>query len=330
MLLSIIVPVYNVENYINTCILSLYNQDLSTNDYEVIAVNDGSTDNSLKLMKDLKNAYPDFKIITQENQGLSGARNTGIEAAKGDYILFVDSDDYLLPNILKQITNIAKKNNLDILEFGAKGITENKQIVYISKNTTNEKVLTGEHYIANIEYMSSACNKLYNRHFLNDQNLRFMRGVYIEDIEFNTRAVFKAKRVLAIDTIVAHFLQREGSITRTKNIEKTKKMIYDIYTVLSSIDMFNEKEITTKSIAYIPVKKRTCALVSTMMLRVLIGINDYSIKKDIVSKLRTQNLYPIPYKTGDNKKDQFRAFANHNLFFSLVCKFYCLKNKRYV
>lgn len=327
MILSIIVPVYNVEDYLEKCLDSLFRQDIDTAQYEVVAVNDGSTDNSLQELERLKAKYPTVKIVTQENQGLSGARNTGIAHSEGDYILCVDSDDYILDNTLKRITKLAQDNNLDILEFSADGVTENKDIVYSVKATTQGKVLTGEQYMHDITYMSSACNKLYKRQFLNDHKLQFMRGVYIEDIEFNTRAVFKAQRVMAIDDVIAHFLQREGSITRTNNLAKTKKMIYDIHTVLSSIDHFNETEIGANSVAYVPMKKRVCALVTTMLLRVLTGINDYNIKKDIFNKLKAQGLYPIPYTTGDAKKDKFRRFANQNLLFTLVCKLYCLKNK---
>src|SRR5690606_23371492 len=96
MILSIIVPIYNVQDYLKTCIDSLFNQDLLISDYEVIAVNDGSTDASLAILESLKKTYNSINIITQNNQGLSGARNTGIKHAIGTYILFVDSDDYIL------------------------------------------------------------------------------------------------------------------------------------------------------------------------------------------------------------------------------------------
>ncbi|WP_233267552.1 glycosyltransferase [Algibacter sp. L1A34] len=304
----------------------MFDQNLKIEEYEVIAVNDGSTDNSLKVLEELKAVYPSINIITQKNQGLSGARNTGINAALGQYILFVDSDDYILKNTLEEITKTALENDLDILEFGAEGISEIEEIVYVCKNTTYNKVITGERYLATIDYMSSACNKLYRRSFLNDNKLKFMQGVYIEDIEFNTRAVFKADKIQAIDIVIAHFLQRNGSITRTKNIEKTKKMIYDIHTVLSSINSFNETEITPNSIAFTSVKQTTCALVTTMLIRVLTGINDYKIKQDIFLKLKKQDLYPIPYKTKDKNKEKFRWFANQNKLFSLICKLYCIKN----
>lgn len=328
MILSIIVPVYNVEDYLQKCIKSLFEQDLDTTMYEVIAVNDGSTDGSLKVLEDLNLLYPSIKIITQNNQGLSGARNTGFDHACGDYILCVDSDDYILKNTLKKITDIASTNDLDILEFGADGVTADGTIVYSGKNSSNGKILTGEQYLYDIKYMGSACNKLYSKVFLNTHQLRFLRGVYIEDIEFNTRAVYKAKKVMAINDTIAHFLQREGSITRTSNLAKTKKMIYDIHTVLISIDNFNEFEIGKESIAYIPIKKRVCGLVTTMLLRILKDIDDYSIKENVFKKLKSQNLYPIPYKTEDRNKDLFRVFANQNILFSTVCKLYCLKNKK--
>ncbi|WNH10245.1 glycosyltransferase [Thalassobellus suaedae] len=329
MLLTIIIPVYNVQDYLKKCIDSLFIQDLNTNEYEVIAVNDGSTDNSLNTLKKIQENYNSLKIITQNNQGLSVARNTGMKHATGDYLLFVDADDYILENSLRKTLIIAQQNQLDILEFAASGVTEEGREVYVSQNSSNGKVMTGEQYLSNIKYMSSACNKLYNRVFLNNHEFRFMPNVYIEDIEFNTRVVFKASRIQATDKIVAHFLQRDGSITRTKNLAKTKKMIYDIHKVLTSINTFNESVITPNSTLYIPVKKTTCSLITTMLLRVLKDIDDYTIKRDIFDMLKKQELYPLPYKTGDQLKDKFRVLVNQNILFSIICKFYCFKNKLY-
>ena len=98
MKLSIIVPVYNVADYLPKCLDSLLVQDLSQNEYEIIVVNDGSTDNSGKIAEEYSKTYSNIILINQENQGLSGARNTGIQNAKGEYVQFVDSDDYLEPN----------------------------------------------------------------------------------------------------------------------------------------------------------------------------------------------------------------------------------------
>ncbi len=328
--LSIIVPVYNVENYLETCISSLVNQDLDKDTYEIVTINDGSTDNSLFILEQLKAKYPNtnIKIITQENQGLSGARNTGFDNANGTYLICVDSDDTLLPDTIKPLINIAQNNHLDILEFGALGVMESGHITFTAKFSTNGKVLTGENYLATISYLGSACNKVYNRRFLNQNKLRFMPNVYIEDIEFNTRAVFKCHRIMATDMIAASFLQRQGSITRTKNFVKSKKMIYDIFTVLSSINHFNNTIITSSSPAFPVVKKRVTSLVATMLKRVLHDTKDYSIKKDIINKLKQVSLYPTPegYKPNNKSKKMFLLFANNKLLFSVACRLKCWFN----
>ncbi|MFI1743929.1 glycosyltransferase [Thalassobellus sediminis] len=326
MLLSIIVPVYNVEMHLVSCIESIYVQDLENKKYEVICVNDGSTDNSLKTLQILNKKHKNIKIISQKNQGLSGARNTGLNSARGKYILFVDSDDTIKPNILKEITEICTNNNLDILEFGAAGISENNKIIYKNQNSSNQKVLNGASYLQQIPYMSSACNKVYLLNFLNKNNLRFMEGVFIEDIEFNTRAVFLSKRIMAINTIMALFLQRKGSITRTKNFKKTEKMIFDIFTVLKSINEFTEQIVTEKSIAYIPLKKRVSSLISTMLLRVLIETNNYKIKNEIFKTLKKEKLYPTQYKAETKGKQLFLSLANNEFIFSLICYISCKIN----
>jgi len=327
--LSIIVPVYNVENYLEKCINSLVNQDLVEGEYEIIAVNDGSTDSSLSILERLKKETKDvfINIITQENKGLSEARNTGLKIANGAYIIFVDSDDILLPNTVKQLVNTCKTNNLDMLEFGACGITESDKITFTATASSNNKVLNGEEYIGSISYLGSACNKVYKLNFLNENNLRFMPDVYIEDIEFNTRAVYKCERIMATDIVVAHFLQREGSITRTKNFNKSKKMIYDIFTVLSSINDFTDKAVTKSSKAYIVLKRRVASLVATMLIRVLKETKDPEIKKDIISKLENSGLYPTKYKPLTTSKKLFMLFANRKSLFSFACNTMCKMNK---
>ncbi|HJS00822.1 MAG TPA: glycosyltransferase, partial [Flavobacterium sp.] len=108
MLLSIIVPVYNVENYLRRCLNSLLDQDLCLDDYEIIIVNDGSTDSSLRIAQEYGNKFSSIKIISQENQGLSEARNVGIRNALGQYIYFIDSDDFIQKKIFNSIFKIVK------------------------------------------------------------------------------------------------------------------------------------------------------------------------------------------------------------------------------
>ena len=117
MKLSIIVPVYNVADYLAKCLDSLLTQDLPQNEYEIIVVNDGSTDNSGDIAQQYADKYAGITLINQANQGLSGARNTGIQQAKGDYIQFVDSDDYLEVYVLGGLMKQIEKDKLDVLRY---------------------------------------------------------------------------------------------------------------------------------------------------------------------------------------------------------------------
>ena len=115
MFLSIIVPVYNTEKYLTECLDSLLEQDIDTDDYEIICINDGSTDNSLDILQKYVNEYSNVVVINQQNKGVSAARNRGMESAKGDYFWFVDSDDLVQKNILNRLKNIIIIENCDCL-----------------------------------------------------------------------------------------------------------------------------------------------------------------------------------------------------------------------
>ena len=121
--LSIIIPVYNVEKYIEKCLLSCIKQDISYEDYEIVVVNDGSPDNSITIVERIAKDYSNIRIINQENQGLSGARNTGMKHAKGNYIWFVDSDDYIEENCLGRIVSYLN-GDLDILQLQYRHVFE--------------------------------------------------------------------------------------------------------------------------------------------------------------------------------------------------------------
>ena len=122
MRLSIIIPAYNVDQYLDRCIESCESQDIHQNDYEIIIVNDGSCDKSLNIANALANKYSNVNVISQENQGLSIARNTGMTLAKGNYIWFVDSDDYIVKNCVGSVLALCEKNDLDIPSFLRKNI----------------------------------------------------------------------------------------------------------------------------------------------------------------------------------------------------------------
>ena len=123
MKLSIIVPIYNVAPYLRKCVDSLLTQDIS--DYEIILVDDGSPDECPQICDEYVEKYDSIRVVHQENEGLSAARNSGVKVAQGDYIMFVDSDDYLQPNVLGALMEQVERDNLDVLRFRYQNVREN-------------------------------------------------------------------------------------------------------------------------------------------------------------------------------------------------------------
>ncbi len=324
MKLSIIIPIYNVEKYIEKCIKSLLDNDLDVSEYEIIVVDDESPDNSLNIVKELANQYSNIKIISQKNKGLGGARNTGISNSKGEYVLFLDSDDWYLNNTLKNLISIADKYNLEILEFAAQGITSNGGISFHFFNSTNQNVLSGVAYYNTIRYLNSACNKLYKRNFLVNNNLFFLEKIFIEDFEFNTRVFFKAKRVMATDYLVAQFLQSENSITRNNDISKKEKVINDFIQIIQITNDLYLKEVNSKDRELkLFFEERISFLVSTLFFQLLKYKTSYTYKKKIKKQLEQKGLLITDIIIYDKNKDLFRKIIIKNFFlFKIVQPIY--------
>src|SRR5690606_2934082 len=192
--LSFILPMYNVENYLNKCVKSILNTNLNPTSFEIIFVDDQSPDNSKGVAKKLISDHSNysFKLISQKNKGLGGARNTGIDNADGNYLIFLDPDDLIVDQDMRRTIHEAQSNNLDVLEFNALLINpEGKELGKVEvKDHAN--IHSGIRYSNNFYCSGSACNKLYSRKFLNRFGLRFLEKVYGEDFEFNTRVFYHA------------------------------------------------------------------------------------------------------------------------------------------
>ena len=235
MLISIIVPVYNVEKFVRRCLQSCLNQNLSKDLYEIIVVNDGSIDNSLREVEKVSSRYNNIKLISQNNSGLSVARNVGVENANGEYIMFVDSDDWIADNCLKRIVDLCVKNDLDILSFCAADVVDGvpqKRFSYDSMDVYDGKNLlkTG---MMNIP----AQHSVYKKSFLKENKLSFFPSIYHEDNEFKPRALYCATRVMNIDEVVYFVYPNPKSITRSVNPKKA----FDLLVVCNSLHDFCAK-----------------------------------------------------------------------------------------
>ena len=236
MKLSVIIPCYNVENYLGKCVDSVLNNKLK-DDYEIILVNDGSTDNTLGVIKGYIKSYPDvIKLVDQKNKGLSGARNAGIEVAKGEYITFLDSDDYVDNLMYTELLDKASKGDFDIVTCGVRMVYDDSSLDKDVDVGFDHDCLGSEEVrkvMAN--FYPAACNKIYKREVIGD--LRFKEGIYYEDVEFMYRLLPKVNNIGIVDGYYYYYLQREGSITYTYNDK-----LYDIVDNLNGLVKYYKKE----------------------------------------------------------------------------------------
>ncbi|MCG0596701.1 glycosyl transferase group 2 [Lactiplantibacillus plantarum] len=220
-LISIIVPTYNVEKYIRTCIESILAQ--TYRNVEVIIVNDGSTDQSLAVISDLICSHHNVKVINQKNQGVSVARNTGIDVATGKYITFVDPDDKIMPGFVSSLYQIADKTGADIVRGSFRDFNGNipKDWVPDFNVPTNCGTIVLDQLLSsNISFV--VWSSIYRLDFINSNHIRFTPGIVVyEDIDFTTRAYMLAKLVATSpEPNYAYRRNRQGSVLTTNNAQK--------------------------------------------------------------------------------------------------------------
>lgn len=219
---SIIVPVYNTEKYVKRCLDSIKSQ--SFKDYEVIIVNDGSTDNS----SDIISKYS-YKVINQENQGLSMARNNGVKEASGEYLIFLDSDDYIEKDLLKEINN-SLSNSPDLVRYQIKEVFDSKDdINYEEIPFDNKNGVEAFKLITNYHFVENAWAYAIKREFYLKERFSFKKGTYHEDFGLIPLVIIKSKVVNSINYVGYCYYQRDGSIMNSSDYSKTKKKVKDFY-----------------------------------------------------------------------------------------------------
>ena len=230
--LSIIVPVYNVEKYIHTCVESIFCQHLDEACFELILVNDGTKDNSFGEIDDLVKAHDNIVILEQENRGLSAARNTGLAKASGEYVLFLDSDDLLIYGTLPLLLEKALQSEADMIVADYIKLTDEQITNYHTKSLSRIESTEkgGMDFFVN-GFNPQECyvwRTLYRRAFLESNQLRFVPGIYFEDVPFTTKCYLKAEKCIRFPLIFYVYRQRADSIVASVNMKK----LTDLNTVL--------------------------------------------------------------------------------------------------
>ena len=289
---SIIVPVYNVERYIVRSMDSLVNQTLK--DIEIIVVNDGSTDNSKKLIEIYQEKYPNkIKLVDKKNGGLSDARNYGIPYATGEYIAFLDSDDYVELDTYEKMYNKAKEDDSDLVECD-----------FIWEYPDRKRVDTGKIYNNKKEMLTYArvvaWNKLIKRSLIEEHKMEFPKGLRYEDVEFFYKMVPYYNKVSFVKEPLIHYIQRSSSISNTQN-ERTK----EIFTIMDNvIKYYKENNLYEEYKTELEYTYARLLLCSSLFR--ITKIEDAKIRKQLLNETwtRLNNEFPNWKKNEILKKDK--------------------------
>jgi len=296
--LSIIVPIYGVEQYLRKCVDSLLNQDIPSSDYEIILVDDGGHDKCPQICDDFAAAYKNIQVIHRKNGGLSAARNSGIEVAQGEYVMFVDSDDYVEPNVLSGLLAQAERDNLDVLRYRLQYVNPQYEIY----NPYKIDPFKGNDYSENptdgVSFLNSCIStQCYAWQFILKRELLdgciFTPGIYFEDTDWTPRMLCKANRVASTETVVYNYLMREGSITNAVNRSKQKKVLDDKMRLVTEMQK-QSKELQDKGKENRWFAKMIADTVISIIT--IIAIQFYKERDSYLKHLKKLGVYPIQSK----------------------------------
>jgi glycosyltransferase involved in cell wall biosynthesis len=311
--LSFIVPVYNTEKYISRCLDSLIAQDLQKKDYDIIVVDDGSTDKSRGIVEEYVGKYNNIILIIQQNTGLSAARNAGINHAKSKYVWFVDSDDWIAENCIALLIKIAETNVLDAFcvapsrPFNGNFKNEFRSEMHLAELRTGIEVLKYD------DYPIGAWCYILKKKMIIDNKINFLHGVYFEDEDFTPKVLYYAKRIILVtDMSVYSYFIRQDSICRTIS----EKHVLDKLTVSFSLSKFlNNKVQEDDSVLRGVFEGKIYHMFLSGLNEALLKEFDKCVLTKYIEKAKRLNLYPLKYKAKNIKEFMIIKMLNISPFF---------------
>ncbi len=293
---SMIIPVYNVRDYLRKCLDSVAAQTYKA--LEVIIVNDGSPDDSLEIILEYTAKYPHFSCYTIENRGLGGARNYGMEHATGDYVLFLDSDDYIAPNCVEVMVTAAEKTGSDMVIANCYDVREDGSVILAYqnqyRNATTSLVQEPEILFNRV----SAWGKLYKRELL--EGFSYVSRVWYEDMRLTPKLYLRAEKITYVDDSLFYYVQREGSIMNNRNYRRNLEVIEAFEDLLGWFRAQGAYETYKDALEFLVIEHVAVSGVA----RVALGKGKE--RNQVIAKLQEylatfENLYDNPYL-----KDQAR------------------------
>lgn len=286
---SLVLPVFNVEKYLKKCIQSCIIQGMNADEYEIIVVIDGSPDRSIEIANQYQRLYDNIHVIEQSNKGLSAARNTGLQYAKGEYIWFIDSDDFIAPNILNGIYEHLVSRELQCLWIQWANIDIEGNVLpefapFIK--TKSFKVYNGKDFASNIlNNFLYAWSFIYKRSFLISNNLSFREGMFFEDTDFAFRAIPLIESIALYDKVCYFYLQRENSIVH----KFSEKKMNDICININNARRHYKENLENSRLA--SFYKRCYSIFLLMLIKELSKSENYkSMRKKLISFAKKEDI----------------------------------------
>lgn len=249
--LSIVIPVYNTEIFIRKCLDSLCSQQVDSDRYEIIIVNDGTKDNSISIVKEFVEKYSNIKLIEQENQGLSVARNTGLKASKGKFVWYFDSDDWARPNSIQSILrHIENQPDTDVFVARLARVSDidySEKIDKIGKYIEGKTEMIGKDYLFDEGSYAPMQKFIFKRQFLINNNLFFYPGIYHEDGQYGMRAIYLCKKIVIIPEVLYNYLLRNSGSTMSSMTIKNAK---DLLLIHKTLMEFGEKHVASEDFSH--------------------------------------------------------------------------------
>lgn len=319
MKLSIIIPLYNCEEFITQCLESVLDNNISSDFYEVVVINDGSSDNGPTIVKSICNKFENLILLNQKNKGNGAARNKGVQIAKGEYLYFLDADDYMEKNSLELLLNELDSSDIDILGFGSRtsankgcDVEQYNQFEFSNSST----ILNGINFIKKYNYKAEIWWYFVKKEHYEKCRIRFYDNKFVQDAFITTKLLLYAQKIKYLPFLAHRYRRHDNSITSKRTPMHISKHINDLQ---FSITKLNEliQEITDQGILR-RLKARRESYFFFSLLRFPksdLSLNDL---KNLLVQGKIQDVYPLKHFIGpDYNGPQYRFLVfiiNHNVF----------------
>lgn len=314
--ISIIVPIYNSEKTIRSCVDSLLVQGLEEGSYEIILINDGSTDLSKSICEEYSESYPFIRVITTDNSGLSNARNKGIELAKGLFLCFVDADDTLVPSGLASMIPLCD-GNVDLIRYWCTVVFDGKVPSNVPHANINFKG-TGHDYLKQFGLESFCWNFLYRRSFIMENSLYFIPGIIGEDYSFMFDVMKSNPRIVSVSARLYNYFIHRGSITANRTAMHSRRWVKDslgtLIRIIAELQVFRERDPDLYDRCRESLDERMIPFFS----RILSSHYSVSEFRNVVHNCRENGLLPFQSSASSRKMFLCRVLINMVITFPFL------------